>query len=360
MTIIPALAPGFTPRSTFNNGNPEFHPAPSIKTVWQHAVAQADLPFHTKGILLIVATEWMDADGGSCFPTEEQIMAKAGISRPCLTRHLRIAVDNGFIERWHWGHGNGNRRYNYRAIIPGQPAPPIPEMGNVVSYPTGEMGNVVSFHKPCPIINQFQKTESAAIPEPYRPEPAAASVPPTGAPSGFVIQTKTVLPEDWQLPADFRQWAEQHRPDLAGQMDSIASKFHDFHLSKATRSACWIAEWRRWINRERAVKPHQTASTAPQAVHRYAHLDQPQQPVSAAVKAALAISEQNRIAMLIQSGIDPATGFPIATTTPSTTSTVSNPNPSINDQADQSYAARLAALEARIAARKEREGGPCT
>ena len=99
------------------------------------------------------------------YPKEEQIMAKAGISRPCLTRHMRIAVENGFIERWHWGYGVGNRRYNYRAIIPGQPAL------------TGEMGNEVSQHKPCPIDNQFEKPESAAIPEPYRPEPAPAPAP---------------------------------------------------------------------------------------------------------------------------------------------------------------------------------------
>ena len=118
--------------------------------------------------------------------------------------------------------------------------------------------------------------------------------------------------------------------------------------------ADWLPAWRNWIRRERAVKPHQTATTATQPANRYAHLDAKEQPVSAAVRNALAISEQNRIAMLIQRGIDPVTGFPIATTT--STSTVSNPNPSITDHVDHSYAARLAALEARIAARKAGEG----
>ena len=287
----------------------------------------------------------MDPDGGSCFPTEEQIMAKAGISRPCLTRHMRIAVDNGFIERWRWGHGNKNRRYNYRAIIPGQPAPPI-EMGNEVAYPTPEMGNDVSFHKPCPIDNQFQK-EREATAEPARPEPAAASVPPIGAHPNFVVQTKNVLPDDWQLPPDYRAWAEQHRPDLADQLDLIASNFHDFHLSKGTRSASWIAEWRRWINRERAVKPHQNATTAPQAVNRYAHLDLPMKPVSAAVQAVWARSEENRIALVKSYGIDPVTGWkiepPAAPPAPAPAAAAA-PAPIIGQGPDSSYTARFARL----------------
>ena len=146
--MVSACPSSFTPSRI----NPSLVAAPSPKTAWQHAVAQADLPFHTKGILLIVAIEWMDADGGSCFPTEEQIMERTGVSRPCLTRHMRIAVKDGFIERWRWGHGNGNRRYNYRAVIPGVPAPEV-EMGNDVSYQPGGMGNEVSDHEPCPSSN---------------------------------------------------------------------------------------------------------------------------------------------------------------------------------------------------------------
>ena len=161
--MIPSLAPRFTPSSF----NPSFVPAPSPKTAWQRSVAEADLPFPTKGILLIVATEWMDADGGSCYPTEQQIMERAGISRPCLTRHMRIAEERGYIRRWRWGHGNRNRRYNYQATLPG--APIDGEMGNDVSYPTGEMGNDVSLHKALPSSNPVQKPERAAEPTPPRP-----------------------------------------------------------------------------------------------------------------------------------------------------------------------------------------------
>ena len=372
--MLSATRPIFKPRFNFGFNTPRPIPIPilpSQKTAWQRAVWNSDMPCSVKGFLQNLAVGWMDADGGSCYPSEEQIMERLGCSRPALSRWIRIAVAEGFLEVTHYGRGLKNRRYNYQATFPC--AVPDGGIGKNLSDLPPEMGKNLSDHEPCPKDNQNQ--ERAAT-----PEPAGADLPPIGAHSDFAphheqeptptatvipLPSKTLLPDNWELPDDYRAWAEQHRPDLAGQMDSIASKFHDFHLSKATRSACWIAEWRRWINRERAVKPHQTATTAPQAVNRYAHLDQPQQPVSAAVKAALAISEQNRIAMLIQSGIDPATGFPVAATTPPTTTTsatAAQATPIMGQGPDSSYATRLAALEARIAARKareaaEREGG---
>lgn len=315
--MIPSLAPRFTPSSF----NPSFVPAPSPKTAWQRSVAEADLPFPTKGILLIVATEWMDADGGSCYPTEQQIMERAGISRPCLTRHMRIAEERGYIRRWRWGHGNRNRRYNYQATLPG--APIDGEMGNDVSYPTGEMGNDVSLHKALPSSNPVQKPERAAEPDPAPPEPTA--VPPSGAlsvpatqpepspaPKAPVVSipVKTALPEDWQLPEEWREWAQQQRPDLA-DLDAVAGNFRDYHLSKGTRSASWIAEWRRWINRERAPKAPKSRIQAPQTPPRYAPFPDPKAPVPAAVQAALEQGEQRRIEMLRKAGIDPKTGLKI-------------------------------------------------
>lgn len=316
--MIPVSAPRCTP-SRFN---PHFVPAPSPKTAWQRQVAQADLPFPTKGILLIVATEWMDADGGSCFPTEQQIMERAGVSRPCLTRHMRIAEERGYIRRWRWGHGNRNRRYNYQATLP-----TLVENGNDVSYQPGEMGNDVALHEALPRVNHFQETERAAEPEPEQPKPAAVT--PCGALSSadeesepapqptpaarpaakapvIPMAAKTTLPDDWELPLEWREWATQQRPDLA-DLDAIAGNFRDYHLSKATRSASWIAEWRRWINRER--KAPASRLQAPQTPPRYAPFPDPKAPVPAAVQAALEQGEQRRVEMLLRAGIDPATGL---------------------------------------------------
>ena len=306
MISLPFAAPSFTPSRI----NPSDLPQPSPKTAWQHAVAQADLPFHTKGILLIVATEWMNADGGSCFPTEKQIIERAGVSRPCLTRHMRIAVERGFIERWHWGHGNGNRRYNYRAVMPGVPAPEV-EMGNEVSYQPGEMGNEVSDHEPLSSFNHFQTPESAP-PEPAPPAPATPALAPL---SGSLRNTKTAVPDS--IPALWLEQAGIQRPDLTiDQIKTSAGIFLDHHRAKGTMLVDWSAAFRVWIARERAPRPHQIASKATTEPSRYPRPDQPEQPVSAAVKAALELGEQRRVDQLMAAGIDPATGLRLTPATP--------------------------------------------
>ena len=117
------------------------------------------------------------------------------------------------------------------------------------------------------------------------------------------MTAKTALPDDWQLPEEWRVWAHQQRPDLA-DLDAVAGNFRDYHLSKATRSASWIAEWRRWINRER--KAPASRLQAPQTPPRYAPFPKPDAPV---LQAAWQYSEQQRIALLLRNGIDPATGL---------------------------------------------------
>ena len=103
---------------------------------------------------------------------------------------------------------------------------------------------------------------------------------------------------------------QQQRPDLA-DLDAIAANFRDYHLSKATRSASWIAEWRRWINRERGPKAAVQRPQAPQTPPRYAPFPDPKAPVPAAVRAALEQGEQRRVEMLLKAGIDPVTGLKI-------------------------------------------------
>ena len=324
--MLSASRPSFKPRFNFGfNTSSPIPILPSQKTAWQRAVWNSDMPCSVKGFLQNLAVGWMDADGGSCYPNEEQIMERLGCSRPSLTRWIRIAEQAGFLEVTRYGRGLKNRRYNYQATFPG--ASPAPGIGTNLSDPPGEIGKNLSDHEPCPKDNQNQ--ERAATPEPYRqepdPQPQAAHSdfathmeepdPPPKAPV-IPLPSKTMLPEDWQLPDDYRAWAEQQRPDLADRLDAIAGNFADYHASKATRSASWIAEWRRWVNRERTAKPAVEARQATQAVNRYAHLDLPEKPVSEAVKAALARSEQDRITLVRSFGLDPATGRPAAPTTP--------------------------------------------
>lgn len=364
--MLSACAQRFTPRFNFGSNTPRPIPIqPSQKTEWQRAVWNSDLPCSVKGFLQNLAVGWMDAEGGSCYPSEEQMMERLGCSRPALTRWIRIAVEAGFLECWRYGRGIRNRRYNYQATLPG-------EIGTNLSDPGPEMGNNLSDLEPCPKDNHDQREGDPALPPigahsdfAVQPEPD----PPPKAPV-IPIPSKTTLPDDWQLPDDYRAWASQQRPDLVDRLDAIASNFADYHASKGTRSASWIAEWRRWINRERALKPTQKATTAPQSDSRYPRPDAPEKPLSAAVKAALESGEERRLAMLRSCGIDPVTGLktnpPPATAAPTTAILPDDtPLPAGHHESPEAYEARfqqhreyqLRRLQELMEARANREAG---
>jgi hypothetical protein len=332
---------------------PAFPPSssvPSFKTIWQHNVAQSDLPFQTKGILLIVATEWMGADGGSCFPTEQQIMERAGVSRPTLTKHLRIAVDGGYIERWRWGHGNKNRRYNYQATLPGQPVSEI-EMGNDLSYPAGEMGNIFSDHEPCPIINQNQER---AAPQPEPPPPPKPQPKPDRPlpPSDRERKERTAAPD--AIPDGWIETAQSMRPDLTtDQINRSAGRFIDFHRGKGSQFKEWLPIWRIWISKERPDSPR-TATQRPQSPQPERRYQTPAQEAALqeANRQAMEASEARRIAMLIRCGIDPATGLRIAQPTPPATPAARDTDRDrIEAGVEEKRRERIASLERRVAER---------
>ncbi len=73
----------------------------------------------------------------------------------------------------------------------------------------------------------------------------------------------TRLPHDWQLPEAWREWCEQHRPDL--DPDEVAESFRDYWHSKAGRDAVkanWLAVWRNWCRKERQQHGTQAARPA--------------------------------------------------------------------------------------------------
>lgn len=231
------------------NFTPSFTPffTPVRKSPWQHEVSQSDLPLSTKGFLLLLSVEWMDAHGGSCFPSEAQIMEKTGISRPALTGHIRRAVEGGFLEVHHYGRGIRNRRYNYQARFPGEDG-----KESFVSPPDDGKESFASLT----MFNVNHAQESAT------PEPAAVEPAPVAPLSVPVLRTpsRTTLTEDWKLPDHFRDVAQEKRPDLVDRLDTIAENFRDHHLSRATKSACWIGEWRIWLRREHGPRPTQAPS----------------------------------------------------------------------------------------------------
>jgi len=84
------------------------------------------------------------------------------------------------------------------------------------------------------------------------------------------------LPEDWQLPKTWGDWALQERPDLS--VDDVrreAACFADYWRAKAgkdARKADWEAIWRIWIRRVNPKNQHTSALVrASPPVHAHAH-----------------------------------------------------------------------------------------
>jgi hypothetical protein len=316
--MIAAAGRSFTPAFTA----PAF-PQPSRKTLWQRAVWNSDLPCPVKGFLQNLAVGWMDADGGSCFPSEEQMMERLGCSRPALTGWIGIAVAAGYLERWRYGRGIGNRRYNYRAAFPAEtdaPPPPAPapaeidklaalspaeigkiaalspaEIGKIAALPPAEIGNFPA-DKPGPNINHEQRERE--------PDPAPAL---SISEKVVHLAAKTGAPD--QLPLEWIEAGRLLRPDLPVEViDKSGAIFLDHHRAKGTQFVNWLPAWRNWLRRERAPQAAPQARPAAPAPSRYPTPEQQQAPLPACVRAALAASEQRRIAQLLAAGIDPATG----------------------------------------------------
>lgn len=63
----------------------------------------------------------------------------------------------------------------------------------------------------------------------------------------------TALPKDWELPGDWRTWAEGARPDV--DVLTVADSFRDYWVAKPGkdgRKADWLATWRNWVRNQRS------------------------------------------------------------------------------------------------------------
>jgi len=90
----------------------------SFKTRWQQAILESGLGSGFAHVLMALSL-WMDADGRNCYPTEETIAERIGITRKSVSEHLRRAVEYGFLSRYpHTEKGRRGFNYGYIAQIP--------------------------------------------------------------------------------------------------------------------------------------------------------------------------------------------------------------------------------------------------
>ena len=80
----------------------------------------------------------------------------------------------------------------------------------------------------------------------------------------------TSLRADWQLPDDWRAWAEAQRPDLDVLL--VADAFRDFWIAKPGkdgRKSDWQATWRNWVRNQRSAAGPPAARRQADGVGRF-------------------------------------------------------------------------------------------
>lgn len=90
--------------------------------------------------------------------------------------------------------------------------------------------------------------------------------PPKAPPLGGQRNRGARLPDDWELPAEWRQWAAENAPAI--DPDREAAKFRDYWHAKAGTGAAkkdWLATWRNWCRmaEERGGRPQGAPERSP-------------------------------------------------------------------------------------------------
>jgi len=107
-----------------------------------------------------------------------------------------------------------------------------------------------------PPVDNFLEPQGLATAQPAEPKPPPAEPKPPPAEPPSVAKTSahgTRLPESWQLPRDWGEWALAERDDLTDDdVRHEAAQFADYWHAKAgkdARKADWQATWRNWIRK---------------------------------------------------------------------------------------------------------------
>lgn len=286
----------------------------------------------TRGAVLIYCALAAHADrDGHCWPGRTRLGDIAGLSERQVSRATAELERKGLLRK---ASIPGGRVDYYLTPLP-PPTPRALPPDTAVTPPLTPLS---------PLTDQGtdQPTERAREPEPAAPEPTAqaSSLSVAGGEEGREAETETKTkteaaaegqrggslvsacrlsgrtPVPEQIPEEWTEWATTQRPELTGTLGEIAENFADYHRSKGTRSACWAAEWRRWIRRERAPRrlreALQGAQTPTPTDRRYPTPEQEKAPLPRVVQAAIEASNRRFREQCWQMGIDPDTGSRVA------------------------------------------------
>ena len=245
------------------------HP-PSFKSRWQRAIGESDLPPTTRLVLLTLSVHFMDEEGGHCFPSIEDIMRVTGMANRPVIHHLNLAVEAGWLERWHFGKTRANRRWNYQAILPteivteshhqpDQPAEIVTEShhqpAEIVTESHHQPAEIVteSHHKPCrDLIMERESNHARGYPREAETAASASATAPALSVSEAEKNRMTKLTDAVIEAAQKTVRQRGVREDL-----SDAALSHSIEKCRAQKGYCemteaaWIETLVQWVGKER-------------------------------------------------------------------------------------------------------------
>jgi len=188
------------------------------------AAIEMDLQPSDKLILILLANNAND-ETGDCFPSQSYLAKRSGLSRGHVNKIIKRLEAGNLVDVIPQYRDDGGRRSNrYRLNM----------------YVTGGVRLDDSPSK--------ETTQDPVITDDNRTVISKRNKNQRGA----------RLPEDWELPEEWRAWAKKDRPDL--HLNTVAECFKDHWLSVSGTRALkrdWFATWRNWIRREQKVGERQ-------------------------------------------------------------------------------------------------------
>ena len=91
-----------------------------FKYRWKDHFQSEDGPSHISRHVLLALLDFMDDNGGSCFPSLQLIARRAGLARSTVQKHITLLVKQGWIrkqQRW-LSDKNSWKSNIYQAVIP--------------------------------------------------------------------------------------------------------------------------------------------------------------------------------------------------------------------------------------------------
>lgn len=231
----------------------------SVRVISQ--VIEASAHAGSELLMLVVLADYSD-DAGNSYPAVASLARKCRMS-PRNANYILTALQASGELRVLKNEGpKGTNRYRImldqlgkQPLKPAAPLKPIaPLKGASPPKPEGGCTPETAF-----TLKPTSATPEAGFLKPLKPtsdEPSLNRQEPqrVRAKRSPASDRGSRLPADWTLPAEWRAWAEDARPDInvEATADSFADHWHAQPGAKG-RKADWLATWRNWVRNQRAL-----------------------------------------------------------------------------------------------------------